>query len=301
MWTLAFGHLEDTPTHGYAVPREAAMAASAKSWPPASVFTLFVISSRLGWSVGAPMSLDWGVDVARLSLFLSEPYPISDKDWTIVTGQEEADTRQAVPGGKRLSGAVPTGVMHMNATASRFDVILTAAEIGEGEEMQLPSVGPLDETFKSFLESTCRWIEKVKPSVTRIAFGSVLTCRTADREETYRLLGTLLKSLKVDPKNMRDLQFRVNWPRTSKVEQGLVVNRLTTWSSLRIVRKFLQISEKDVTDAGGEHIDAVRLELDHNTDESKKTPFDQQNVIPIYSELVELARQNAAEGEVPCP
>ena len=48
------------------------------------------------------MSLDWGVDVARLSLFLSEPYPISDKDWTIVTGQEEAGTRQVVPGGKRL-------------------------------------------------------------------------------------------------------------------------------------------------------------------------------------------------------
>jgi hypothetical protein len=32
-WTLAFGHHEDrTPTHGYAVTREAAMAAFAKSW-----------------------------------------------------------------------------------------------------------------------------------------------------------------------------------------------------------------------------------------------------------------------------
>jgi hypothetical protein len=33
MWTLAFGHHEDrTPTHGYEVTREAAMAAFAKSW-----------------------------------------------------------------------------------------------------------------------------------------------------------------------------------------------------------------------------------------------------------------------------
>ncbi len=33
MWTLAFGHHEDrTPTHGYETPREAAMAAFAKSW-----------------------------------------------------------------------------------------------------------------------------------------------------------------------------------------------------------------------------------------------------------------------------
>ncbi len=33
MWTLAFGHHEDrTPTHGYAVTREDAMAAFRKSW-----------------------------------------------------------------------------------------------------------------------------------------------------------------------------------------------------------------------------------------------------------------------------
>jgi hypothetical protein len=33
MWTLAFGqHGDRTPTHGYRVSREAAMAAFAKSW-----------------------------------------------------------------------------------------------------------------------------------------------------------------------------------------------------------------------------------------------------------------------------
>jgi hypothetical protein len=32
MWTLAFGHEDRTPTHGYAATREAAMAAFAKSW-----------------------------------------------------------------------------------------------------------------------------------------------------------------------------------------------------------------------------------------------------------------------------
>ncbi len=179
------------------------------------------------------MGLDWGVQVARLSLFLSEPHAISDKDWAIITGQEEAETRQAVPGGKRLSGSVPNGVMHMSATASRFDVILTAADINEGEELQLPSVGPYDETFASFFESTCKWIAGVNPSAIRIAFGAVLTCKTANREDAYGHLRDLLKSLKVDPKNMRDLQYQVNWPGKSKVEQGLVVNRITTWSALR--------------------------------------------------------------------
>ena len=247
------------------------------------------------------MGLDWGVQVARLSLFLSEPHAISDKDWAIITGQEEAETRQAVPGGKRLSGSVPSGVMHVSAMASRFDVILTASGIDEGEEVQLPSVGPYDETFTSFFESTCKWIVEVNPSATRIAFGAVLTCKAANREEAYGHLRDLLKSLKVDPKNMRDLQYRVNWPGKSKVEQGLVVNRLTTWSALRIIRKFLQISGTSVEGDDARHVDAVRLEMDHSTDEAKKAPFDQGKLIPIYSELVELARQNAAEGEVPCP
>ena len=247
------------------------------------------------------MGLDWGVELVRLSLFLSEPHAISDKDWAIITGQQEAETRQAVPGGKRLSGSVPSGVMHMSATASRFDVILAAAAIVEGEEVQLPSVGPYDETFTSFFESTCKWIVEVNPSATRIAFGAVLTCKAQNREEAYGHLRDLLKSLKVDPKNMRDLQYLVNWPGESKVEQGLVVNRLTTWGALRIVRKFLQISETAVEGGDTRHVDAVRLEMDHNTDEAKKTTFDQGKLIPIYSELVELARQNAAEGEVPSP
>jgi hypothetical protein len=246
------------------------------------------------------MILDWSVQVARLTLFLSEPYSISDNDWSIITGQEEAETRQAVPGGKRLSGKVPTGVMHMSAAGTRVDVILTAAELEGTEELMLPSVGPLEETFKSFFESTCKWIEEVKPPVTRIAFGAVLSFKTESREEAYSHLQRLLKSVKVDPARMRDLQFRVNWPGTSKVEPGLVINRLTTWSGMRIVLKLLQISQENVSGVEGKHVDAMRLELDHNTDDGRKTPFDPAIVVPIYLELVELARENAAKGEVPC-
>lgn len=248
------------------------------------------------------MSLDWGVQLARLTLFLNDPHSISDKDWSVVTGQEEAETRQAIPGGKRLSGTVPTGTLHMSATGSRFDVILTVAEIDEGEDVTLPSVGSIDETFKTFFESTCKWIEEFKPSVIRIAFGAVLTCKAESREEAYTHLKGLFRSLKVDPAKMQDLQYRVNWPATSNVEQGLVLNRLTSWSAMRVFRKLLQIGPEDVSDGGEiKLLNGVRLEVDNNTDVTRKAPFEPGNVIPIYSELVELARQNAVEGEVPCP
>jgi hypothetical protein len=241
------------------------------------------------------MNLDWGAEGVRLSLFLSEPHAISDKDWAIITGQDEAETRQVVPGGKRLSGSVPGGVMHIGTIGSRFDVILTAPNINEVADVQLPSVGPYDETFASFFDSTCKWIVKEKPPTTRIAFGAVLTRKAANREAAYGHLRDLLKSLKVDPENMHDLEYRVNWRGKSKVQHDLMVNRLTTWSAIRIVRKLIQIGGTDETG----HVDAVRLEMDHNTDEANKAVFDQEKLIPIYLELVELARQNAAEGEVP--
>lgn len=246
------------------------------------------------------MSLDWRVELIRLTLFLDETHNISDKDWSIITGQDEAETRQAVPGGKRLSGTVPNGALQMSMVGSRFDVVLTARILEEAEEFTLPSVGTLEETFKTFFESTSNWIGKTGPSVIRIAFGSVLTCQTESPEVSYTQLKGVLKSLNVDPKKMRDIHYRVNWPRSSTVEQGLNINRLTTWSSLRLVRKLLQIDAGGVSsDASGDEVYGVRLEADNNTEETRKTPFDRANLIPIYSELMGLARENAAKGEVP--
>jgi hypothetical protein len=246
------------------------------------------------------MGLEWGVHQARLSLFLSEPYAISDKDWANITGQEEAGTRQVVPGGKRLSGPVPNGIMHMSAMGSRFDVILTVADTAASGEVQVPSVGPYNETFTSFFESTSKWIGEANPSTTRVAFGGLLTSRTAGREEAYGHLRDLLRSVKVDPENMRDLEYRVNWPSKSKV-QDLVLNRVTTWSALVFSSRLLEVTGSYVQQ-GGEtaQVNAVRLEFDNNTDDANKAIFDQRKLIPIYLELVELARQNAAEGEVPC-
>ncbi len=244
------------------------------------------------------MSLDWGAQVARLTLFLRDPYSVSDKDWLTITGQDEAETRQAIPGGKRLSGRVPNGALQVAAAGHRFDVVLSAVELEENEELVIPSVGALDETLKTFVESTCKWIDQTNPPVVRAAFGVVLTCKTETRDGAYQHLKGLLKSLDVQPEKMRDLLYRVNWRCTSRVQEGLIINRLTTWSALRIIRKLIQIGDEIATES--DEIHAVRLEVDHNTDDANRTPFDPDKVIPIYSELVELARENAAEGEVPC-
>jgi hypothetical protein len=42
----------------------------------------------------------------------------------------------------------------------------------------------------------------------------------------------------------------------------------------------------------------VRLEIDHNTSPEWDKPFDREQVVSIYEELVSLADKNAKNGEV---
>lgn len=80
------------------------------------------------------MSLDWGVQLARLTLFSSEQLTVSDKDWQAITGQEEAETRQTIPGGRSLSGKVLNGQLNVVATGMRADVVLSAIEIDDTQD-----------------------------------------------------------------------------------------------------------------------------------------------------------------------
>jgi len=243
------------------------------------------------------MSLNWDVQAVRLTIFALESVSLSDKDWQAFTGQDEAETRQAIPGGRRFSGRMTNGVFSISAAGSRADIVLEAPD-PQGPEIRLPVIGPLDEIFNPFVENTSKWLLETQSSVVRIAFGSVLLFKTANRVEAYDHLRDLLASVNVDPERMFDLLYRVNWRRASTVEEGLKINRLASWGALRFIRKMVEFTREEVV-ASPEEIYAVTLEMDHNTDDAHRTPFDRNRLLPIYSELVDLARENAAKGEVP--
>jgi hypothetical protein len=97
---------------------------------------------------------------------------------------------------------------------------------------------------------------------------------------------------------MKELLFRCNWPFESKAVGGLMINRITTWSAIRVTQSRLQITGESFNVSPGPELDAVRLEIDHNTDQAISAPFDKARLVPIFEELVELAQQNAERGEV---
>ena len=235
------------------------------------------------------------------SLFFSSgAIKISDADWQLITGQDEAETCTQIPGGRDLVGSAFGGQLAMAQSGSRADCLLSPKQQDGAmpSTNYFPQVGPWAETIDNFSKTTIRWLNTLQFPITRIAIGSVLVCKAANRDRTFELLANLLKSVSVTPK-MQDFLFRVNWPRQSTAIPGLTINRLTTWSSAKVsISTVVLTAGNEAKFDHGTTTDVVRLELDHNTSPEWEKQFDASSVVPLYEELIGLAIENAEKGEV---
>lgn len=241
------------------------------------------------------MAIEWATENVRVSLFSNTVLNLTDQDWRNITGQDEAETRKAVLGGRVFSGHFDGHLLSVASTGNRADIVISSApEALPG----LPTIGSWETIRDRFVDFTSNWITTVKFPIVRIAFGAVLLCPLPERREAYLYLQQLLASVKIDPDHMRELIFRVNWPTKSEVIKGLLINRITQWNAIRLLVKALQLNEPQ-SDLNILETNAVRLEIDHSTDETRSEQIDAKKVIPLFEELVTLASENAAKGERP--
>jgi hypothetical protein len=244
------------------------------------------------------MPNEWLVQQIRLSLFSTEPLLVADTDWKTITDQSEAESRISIPGGKLYSGRVFGGVLTLAHSGTRVDVILATDETRP--ESEIPCIGKWVDVSSLFFAKVSPFLDGYKFPVNRIALGSVLLLQVASRNAAYEQLGKLLSSVKVDVANSRELVYRINWPQKSDAIPDLDLNRITNWSSVTVARNLLQVAGAEMTIAQtGETINAVRLEIDHNTSESRKVPLEGSQRVSILRELISLANANAAAGERP--
>jgi hypothetical protein len=245
------------------------------------------------------MPIDWGANLVRLSLFCSENTMASDATWEMLTGQKEAENRTAVPGGRSFIGSAAGGVLTLNHAGPRLDLILQAAGT-DTPEPEIPIIGSWPDVRAAFTKMAILLMNSDHPPVIRMAVGGVLLRKAQSVDQSYEMLRDLLKSVRVDPKKTRDLHYRVNWAIDGDNIVGLRVNRLTTWASMRFNTAVMQITgdKVNVTGTAARDLFAVRLELDHNTDQQNQDPFAQDKLAPIYERLMDLIDENAQKGEV---
>jgi hypothetical protein len=243
---------------------------------------------------------DWAVQQLRVSLFSSAAVHLTEaRHWKLLTGQDEAENRLTIPGGKQYIGKFLSGVLNLAFSVQRCDII-AIAQMTDPTKPTLPIFGPLSEVLDKFLVGVCPFVETFEFPVVRLAFGGTLLAAAKSKEDAYIQLGECIQSVRIDPARMRDFMYRVNWPQQSSIVKSLELNRLTAWDSISIGRNLLQVTGTELTTGLAEELlPASRLEVDMNTSQGQKEPFRPGTVVPILEELVSMARENAKAGERP--
>jgi hypothetical protein len=163
-----------------------------------------------------------------------------------------------------------------------------------GEEASL-GIGGFVAALPPFEEAMLRWLA-VAPPLRRLAFGAALTLPVPDRVAGYRALSDLLP-FRLDPTASRDFLYQINRPRPSSVPgvEGMPINRLSKWAVATLTVVLVDGSQEMVRSKGN----ACRLELDINTPAEHEGALPQPAYGELFRELVEMAREIAARGDVP--
>lgn len=129
-------------------------------------------------------------------------------------------------------------------------------------------------------------------TIVRQAVIATLHEELPDSASSVRKLLSLVPSLPV-PDDAQDVTFQLSRRRSSRVQDGLKINRLCRWSTAIGVEMFVPIGDAQGTVNGKEHF-IVESFYDINTHHDNRPK--PGNVTDIYGELLEEIRVLAANG-----
>ena len=182
----------------------------------------------------------------------------------------------------------------------RVDWVLAAVPPAQNLAPEgLPTIDSLSGVLPSFRDLAVRWLER-SPAISRLAFGAVLLLGVSSPYEANSTLGPLLPSVDLDPEGVSDFLYRVNRRKPLESCEGLVANRLNTWSAIQVGSVGVAVSGDGsalLTQEAGYF--ACRLELDMNTAGSAAISFSGAEAIAVFHELVSLGVDIAEQGDRP--
>ena len=182
----------------------------------------------------------------------------------------------------------------------RVDWLLAAVPPPQNRAPEgLPTIDSLAGVLPAFRDLAVRWLER-SSAVTRLAFGAVLLSGVSSPYEANSILGPLLPSVDLDPEGVSDFLYRVNRRQPLQSREGLLANRLGTWSTIQVGSVGVSVSGDGsalLTQETGHF--ACRLELDINTVGASTTSFGGADASAVFGELMSLAVDIAEQGDKP--
>ena len=161
--------------------------------------------------------------------------------------------------------------------------------------------GEFANILPKFVRLVTKWLGAA-PSLNRLAFGAILVEEVQDLNDAQRALQLLLPNVAFDPNDgVEDIFWQINRPRQSRVVAEIKINRLMKWSMPEVSVLAIPVVGRAV--ASGSHVaaksQAVRVELDINTDAKRQNELPTTDLGKLFEELVELANEIALEGDIP--
>lgn len=245
-----------------------------------------------------PLS-NWQVFVLRFTAFYSPDETFDSSGWWAeVTGDlPETETKKLKEGIIIEEGPFRDGKLTLVKSEAALDLRLQLPD-KPNEVDGIATVGSFEEQYTGFVSLVKKLFDITTfPSVTRLAFGSVINLPIKDRVEGYKQLSAYIKNIKIDPVKSRDFIYRINRRRASTTGiDSLEINRLNRWSvaSFRTIVLSIPTSEKTRT----KDCCACRLEIDINTCQEFQNHLPKGKLSEIFDELVDMGKEIITQGDI---
>lgn len=237
----------------------------------------------------------------QLIAFPENPQECMAQDWwrQIAGTEPDSSTKKKL---ERLDiGAMDGRALSISVDPLRVVILVSARlEIEELTSPEVPpSLGAYSPAIEWFTDLAKRWLAEFSPPLTRLAFAGKLLQQTATREESYLLLGKYLKNrVVVDHETSTEFQYRINRHAKSEIVPELLINRLNTWSSLRMSLQLKTglLGTGLTKDISSDFL-GCSLELDVNTSQEFTGLLPHGQLTAIFGELVKHGTSIARNGD----
>ena len=249
-------------------------------------------------------SLDhWNVESLRLSAFHHLGPQVDDHGWweAIVGAQPESKNMKPRDGGYEITGPFSNGLLILKADFLRFDWLYSAAINVERPPATFPSLGPFPEACDTFVAAMKKWLPSA-PDLRRLAFGAVVLQDAKDRVSGYELADGYLHAVELDPAGSSEFSYSINRPRSVPDLNEIRINRLSRWSVARfqpIMAMMIQgVQGPQTSTMAGDAMNAVRVELDINTDPELASPLPKEQLASTFDRLIAFGREILEKGDI---
>lgn len=244
-----------------------------------------------------PTTERWQVEKLRLTAFPSAPLsqPIQDLWTNLFVGRRPDRVEENVQASTTIAsgtiGALPMALV-VNPITVEVQCLPVQATSGPVQTASPPSPG-YEKTMEFFRDSApplCRRL----PPLRRLAFGAQLHLPIPNLGAGRETLDRYLPDVQFRDMEIRDFAFQVNRRRSSQVQSGLELNRLSRWSVQEIQTVAIGLNAAAVTTTVTGHV--CHLALDINTAPEHEPEVELST--ELFGELMGLGDEIVRCGDV---